>query len=314
MNITLSCPSKTFLIGEYSALIAGPTIVVNTRPRFCLHVISKDAEQHSINRGVKKHSPAGKFLHSYRKTFQQLNYEFRDPHTGHGGFGASSAQFLLFYGLKKWLQNPRRFNTKNIDPNRLINDYIACAWDGSGLAPSGTDLLSQLYGNIVFYHRADQTLQRYHWTFQDIDFLLMRTGNKIPTHQHLKTLHDFNSDNLQRLVLQAKLAFDKTDKNLLISSINDYADELQSLNLVSESTNELLATIKMQTPILAAKGCGALGADVILIIFARENFVIFDEWAQKNNLKIVATSANISSGVYIQRKKIYTQKIDTKQK
>ena len=304
MNITLSCPSKTFLIGEYSALIAGPTIIVNTRPRFCLHVVTKDSSQHPINRGVKKHSPAGKFLYSNRKIFQQLNYEFRDPHAGHGGFGASSAQFLLFYGLKKWLQNPRKFNIKNIDPNRLINDYIACAWDGIGLAPSGTDLLSQLYGNIVFYHRAKQTLQRYHWIFQEIDFLLLRTGNKIPTHQHLKTLTDFHSDNLQQLVIQAKHAFDQNDANLLITVVNDYADELQSLNLVSDGTKELLTTIKTQTPALATKGCGALGADVILIIFAREDFGILNEWAQMNNLKIVATSANISSGVYIQRKKV----------
>ena len=41
LNVTLSVPSKTFLTGEYAVLSGGESLVVNTSPRFELHVTSR---------------------------------------------------------------------------------------------------------------------------------------------------------------------------------------------------------------------------------------------------------------------------------
>src|ERR1700722_11537200 len=102
--LTLSCASKTFFLGEYSALVGGPAIIVNTAPRFQLHILNNEHPQNIICRGINAHSPAGKFLKEHWQELQYFGFEFRDPHLGHGGFGASSAQYLLCVAFITWLE------------------------------------------------------------------------------------------------------------------------------------------------------------------------------------------------------------------
>ena len=95
LKVILSAPSKTFLTGEYGVLAkGGQSLVVNTYPLFELHIAPKG------NRacwGIHKKSPAGTWIQNNPNDFEDIGITFVDPHQGRGGFGASTAQFLMVY-------------------------------------------------------------------------------------------------------------------------------------------------------------------------------------------------------------------------
>src|SRR5690606_39000184 len=103
-------PSKTFLLGDYLSLLGGPALLLNTEPRFqgLLESIQPTVKSSAIADkiqaiepypGIHPQSPAGKFLQRHASDFADCNLTFFDPHQGAGGFGASSAQFLMVYAL-----------------------------------------------------------------------------------------------------------------------------------------------------------------------------------------------------------------------
>lgn len=253
----LTAPSKTFLIGEYAVLAGGCSLIATTEPSFSLS-IEKDSAASTNN--IHQDSPAGKLLQDHLQHWQQQSLNFSDPHQGSGGFGASSAQFLLCY---RYLFQQHRFDQPALAD--LLSHYLRYAYDGRGIAPSGADLIAQAVGQGIVFQQNDH-VDSLQWPFADVDYFLIHTGNKLATHVHLQHLanHDFSS--LVLLCQQSKQAWDRADAQAFAQLINDYYLQLQQLALVAEHTQQLCQQLKQHCSVLAVKGCGAMGADVLFVM------------------------------------------------
>jgi mevalonate kinase len=71
---------------------------------------------------------------------------------------------------------------------------------------------------------------------------------------------------LSVIVDRAKDAFLAADSQVLIDAVNSYHQQLTELNLVAEYSLQHVADFRKQADVLAAKGCGALGADVLFLL------------------------------------------------
>lgn len=58
------------------------------------------------------------------------------------------------------------------------------------------------------------------------------------------------------------------DSNSLVDAVNTYHQRLLEMGLTAEHSQQQILQLKTDKNILAAKGCGALGADVLLVVVA----------------------------------------------
>jgi len=301
MIFSLSAPSKTFLLGEYVALNGGPTLVLTTQPRFKLSVKNTNSATPVIFEGINKESPAGKFILHYAEQFKGYQLIFNDPHHGLGGFGASSAQYLLVALLKQIIVQSEKTLGIDCPVEKILTEYQHYAWDGTGIAPSGADVVAQIQGDISYFHKAKSKWLSLKWPFDDLNYYLIRTGHKLATHQHLKEVPNLANHRLENIVFSGLQHLQTKNKAGFIQAINDYATELQKQNLVAEQTKKLLSLIHSRPEILAAKGCGAMGADVILLLAENKNHANLFDWLEANNFDVVHFGSEVSSGVQMKR-------------
>jgi mevalonate kinase len=298
MTTTYSVPAKTFLVGEYVALDGGPSILLNTEPRFELVLQAANLGGPSVAApAFANASPAGRYLAKHPDCFDGQEAEFRDPFVGKGGLGASSAQFILTCAAHK--------NWTSIDPHtfdwgEFLREYRSCAWSGAGVPPSGADVVSQMTGGVTYFDGRGMTAGRLEWTFPNLTFTLFRTGTKVPTHEHLKQLNDVPVEALRLLVADAKRAIESANEKLLVDTIDAVAMVLSDAKLTTERTASLLRGMKAKDGLfLAAKGCGALGAGVIVAIHESDKDEDVEIWAQQDNLEICGTFDRLSEGLKV---------------
>ena len=307
MKIKLSCPSKTFILGEYLAMTGGPALIACTEPRFEMTVSSTLADQSKII-GVDASSPAGQFLSKFKCDFFYFDIDFKDPHKTRGGLGASSAQFAMLLALDCAIKRSRQ---KEISPELLsalsafeakdgfhyLPIYRDCAWQGVGLPPSGADVMAQLSGGLSYVRSEENLIHSFNWDFPNIDFALVRTGHKVATHEHLKNIVDIPTAKLKNIADTAMQSLLLKDEETFIESLSNYADVLVEQNWVAKYTVELLAKAKKNLPLLAAKGCGAMGADILLLVYSKNNQEKVRSYLSTENLEIIGTSQNLSAGL-----------------
>jgi mevalonate kinase len=288
---SFSAPGKTFLLGEYLILEGGSAILAATGPRFVLTVDAGAAPFSPFH----PESPAGKLLIS---SFKKLNgrIEFSDPHQGLGGLGASSAQFALCYaaihGLKSieyrsehWLALQREFRnlTKTSDERQ----------------PSGADLISQLAGGLILYNGTSNSVEKLNWGFPELTFTLVRTGQKVQTHRHLATEFEVPRDEMQAEVAKACEALESKNEEKFIDAVNSYAEVLFESGLTASATVKLLARMRKESELfLGLKGCGALGADVILAVHSKGNRPAVEKWLRTEGLAICGSLESLSKGLH----------------
>lgn len=269
-------PAKTFLLGEYAALLGAPAIIITTTP--CFEVSLIDTPQLV---GIHHDAPAGRFWRDHVKQ----GLQFDDPYQGRGGLGASSAQFLGAYWAYTSLWNV----------SELQNAYAHYASTGQGLQPSGYDVLAQSQQACVFIHKNKNIINSFPWPFEDLSFILVHTGIKLATHHHLQETHlPSNMNNLTSTVEKAHLAFKEKKSNILIEAVNTYYQQLHALNLVAPSTTAQINQLHTQHPeILALKGCGAMGVDILLLLTLKTNKASLKEKLLAQGHRIVATEENL---------------------
>ncbi|HEX7674026.1 MAG TPA: hypothetical protein VF412_07640 [Bdellovibrio sp.] len=295
MAIVFSIPGKTFLLGEYLALQGGPTLLGLTQPCFELIVKSGTGDLGTIH----PDSPAGKFVFTHQDYFSKYDFEFKDPYQGRGGFGASTAQFLGVYSLWLYKEDAQRDMEKLFDIKHMLETYNSVAWNGQGLPPSGADLVGQLKGSLTFFEKRRGYLSVASWPFTDLEFYLIHTGNKVQTHEHLKTLGEFDSSGLEKSFNMAKESFETHQSSLFVDAVNLYAMNLKALDFTCEPTLKLLTDIRSLAGVKAAKGCGALGADVLFVLTAKDQSLELKTYCQKHGLAIVASQSQISAGLSV---------------
>jgi mevalonate kinase len=272
-------PAKTFLVGEYAAIVGGAAIIITTSPAFELSIAANDVLS------IHPDSPAGKF---WAHSGLAQSIQWLDPYNGKGGLGASSAEFLGAYLAHCHLtqQEP------NIEA--LLNAYHHFSWNGEGLRPSGYDVIAQSQQQCVYINRQKNIIKQYEWSFSDISFLLVHSGQKLPTHHHLqKTKLPDAITEFSDAAEHAALAFEANNSDLLINAINSYHQLLCKHHLIAPHSLAQLNTLKLELPILAAKGCGALGADVLLLIIPTKELNTYTQTLTNKGWTILASNNNL---------------------
>lgn len=289
-SLELAVPSKTFLLGEYVALKGGPILVLTTEPKFKLKATFVPDHAGEVI-GIHPESPAGLLFAKDKQFYRNYKLEFIDPYRGLGGFGASSAQFILLAALKHTIDG------KEMDDYELLDSYIKLAWSGEGMPPSGVDIIAQLHGEICYFWKVQRSLTTYAWPFNQISFAVIHTGNKVSTHIHLKELKSVDTSKLESIVLAGKESLKIGDSTHFIEAIECYSQVLAERGLVLKQTQVMLEKLKSHPGILAAKGCGALGADVILVILDTQKQDEVISWIKENNFNLITYGHRAAKGL-----------------
>lgn len=290
-----SVPGKTFLVGEYLALDGGPAILLTTEPRFVLRATKLRRSSAQRPHTFAGASPAGRLFVRHEADFQDCQFRFDDPHRGAGGLGASSAQFALLY---TWLMKTAKVEIAKFDWQSLLDEYRACAWNGEGQPPSGADVVAQLAGGVCWFDaRGERALgERLAWGFPGLAFTLIRTGVKLATHEHLKRAKIAPYAELRAIVDLARLAFMEKNSSKLVESVKAYGQTLSDAGLTAEGTLGLISALRAQAKgVLAAKGCGAMGADVVAVLHERSEAAGVRAWARSKGLEICGDFERLSA-------------------
>jgi mevalonate kinase len=287
----MSAPSKTFLTGEYAVLAGGPALVLNTAPRFRFRAKKENSLAEPEIAGIPEGSPAHVWLQQRRPLLEGWKIEFQDPHDKRGGFGASGAQFLFVHVFTTLLQNSRK--SPQLDPADIFNDYRVCS-KGSG---SGADILAQLMGGASRVDVKEARAEGGGWPYPELGFGIARTGSKLPTHLHLQTL---KRETLKELIAPAEdcaRSFGVDSWREFAAKVKNYEEALRGLGLQAQRTIELLTAYKSRPWCLAAKGCGAWGADTILVLFPKEYAEEVARFSENQGLPFVA--GELSGGLEV---------------
>ena len=90
-------------------------------------------------------------------------------------------------------------------------------------------------------------------------------GVKLATHEHLKRHQAAPQDILRACVGEAREAFASRNEDLLVAAVSRYASALFDTGRTAPHTVAILEKLLSEPWVRAAKGCGAMGADVVLI-------------------------------------------------
>ncbi len=279
-----SIPAKTFLLGEYAALAGSSAMILTTTP--CFEVLLSDKPGLD---GIHDESPAGRWW--IQQCHEGVGLQWHDPYHGRGGLGASSAQFIGAYLASVHVQK------KTANQQALLNAYWQCVAEGAGLRPSGYDVLAQSLCGCVYINRQKNHCQSFSWPFQDVGFFLVHTGKKLATHHHLQAISlPSQISELAFIVDLAKEAMTAVDGYRMVDAVNAYHQQLAHMNLVAEHSMQHIDLLREQSGVLAMKGCGAMGADVLLLLVSIESQAVVRHQLLLMGLDIIATHTDLYDG------------------
>ncbi len=289
MNIVeISCPSKTFVLGEYGVLDNGPAVLFNTSPRFkCF--IRKDANSSIMNSSNKK-SPAYQWMKKNSKEFLGVSLEWTDPFNGYKGFGFSSAQFNILYAYSSFLRGE---SIEKIQPQKLWRTYREMEFEG--WLPSGADIISQWIGGICIFEQDPLSVESLTAVFPDIGFFVLKTGQQLATHKYLKSLKLPNVSDLKEIAQRGVDSMKSKKEDEFIDSIKEYGKTLARKGFVTDKTKEILEKLSKIKEVQAYKGCGAMGAEAVILLFKIEDKEIVK--SQLSDFEILTDESQLTYGV-----------------
>lgn len=306
--ISLSAPGKTFLCGEYLALRGGPSVVLSTAPRFQLRVSKKlDASKFEESKVAAtgsvfhEQSPAGHLLAQYPEFFAKYEMDFKNPY-GQGGFGGSTAEFLLLKAVHQFGDGLWTEHQLDLDVRAVLSEYRELHKD-KVLKPSGADLVGQACGAITGFDRRAGRIQLFRWSFPHLGFVLFATGLKVPTHEHLSQFSaESELEQFEALDQPCQKVWDAlsiSSEGQFLIGLNEVSRQLEILGLQDDKILARARSFRAVPGVRAAKGCGALGADVMLVVFDRREIrqVEVIERGESWGLKPVATEAHLTGGL-----------------
>lgn len=275
---TIRIPAKTFIIGEYAALQGLPALIVTTPPAFEMHLTHTPELQ-----GIHPQSPAGRFWQAMERP---EGLRFEDPYEGMGGLGASSAQFLSAYQLYCALSG------QSFSHEALLASYQIATMPSVGQKPSGYDVLAQsMPGPCVYIDRNHAVDDSFEWPFTELSLLLLHTQQKYATHEHLQQL----SATLPALSMLGDLstkaynACQMKAADAFIDAIQTAQKTLFELGWVSAHSQQQQETLFSLPGVLAIKGCGAMGADLLCLVLETSRVPEYREYFSGQPHWIVST-------------------------
>ena len=262
-NFEISCPAKTFILGEYGALTGGSAILINTGPRFSCRILKTTKassflfpEKSSIHQWIQKHPDI----------FKNLSLEWSDPYGGVGGLGFSSAQFNILYAYTCLLKSQ---SLEKVKLETLWRDYRNTEFEGQ--KPSGTDILSQWAGGVCLIKQDPIMVQSITSPFEGFNCVMIHTGLRMKTHEHLKDLKFSDNSDLKVLADQGVSALENKKDEDFIRIVNEYGKALDSMGFVLPEVRKTVEELRQIPEVLAVKGCGAMSAEVIIVFFKTED-------------------------------------------
>jgi len=254
----IQVPSKTFIFGEYGALVNGPALIVTTEPFFEIELKQRDKTSTPKPLWLHEKSPAHLYL---EKLSQNKIWDIAHLKCDYqlGGLGQSSAEFVAVF----------KANQGNLTTIR--EQFRALFDDQASLVnrPSGYDVVAQCYdGFIGIRPEKNEISVITQWPFEGLSFLIVATGQKLKTHEHLNERRiALKGEILSPLSQDAYQAWIQKDSTLFLSAIKDFRHGLQSLGLESLQTSRLIERFESLPGFQAAKGCGAMGHDFFILFF-----------------------------------------------
>lgn len=282
------------MAGEYLALLGGPALVLSTEPRFRLQVSKSLA--HTQN-PFHPDSPAGRLWLTDVGFFSQYLLRFTDPYQI-GGFGASSAQFALLHAFWQLKEEVFGEAERFFDWHEMLHDYRTLG-KTEGYAPSGADVVGVCAGGLTWFDRNNGKLQTFAWPFQEMDFFVAHTGRKLATHEHLKNLTSFDGAKFEAAMNEIQQGLIQLNFENFLNGMKQYRSLLSDKGWVTPFTHETVAALDKNSKILFAKGCGAMGSDVILVICEKCHSKDVRNIIGHMGLQVVADSSQIGQGLQI---------------
>lgn len=311
-------PGKTFLLGEYLALAGGPSIVANTKPAFKFSWQPEIAEIGRFVRHPFHHdSPAGRWLAGVAGRSAGLNYsiQFFDPHNGKGGLGASTAEFIGAWIFRHWLENSSDWSTQTtwvevasdhrqrVTPTWKSDRFgssrfrdVLDAYRTTTNTGSGADLVSQIAGGLAIWDARVDEMRRFQWPFRDLSFSLFATGKKMATHDHLARLAPLGAGEIEDMrtwVEEAVQALALEDADRFIASTRGFGKVLSDSQRVADHSEQMLHELAEMAGVRAAKGCGAMGSDVLFVLHDAGCGPSLEDFRERHELKLAATQADL---------------------
>lgn len=319
MEVCYQIPAKTFIAGEYLALLSGPSLVLTSQPAFEFRAWVEESSFFEILFAETKFhpkSPAGLLLEnkfSFLKTLKnRIILNFKDPYQGAGGFGASSAQFVALAHFLTALEQSRRPDAfevydlyRSILANQSKAQVLATGHEQNSILPSGVDVLAQQNSGIVFVDTKNKILQKKSWGFQKASMMIFKTPDKIATHEHLadsnQYIHKIEEHEalLTSLVQQASDSLEHQNLYAFCDAVQTYSNILVELGLITESSLELIQKIRslpIKEHIYVVKACGAMGADVLMLVCDSIVKEVLYHQAIHMGLKYIADESQIFLG------------------
>ena len=208
-----------------------------------------------------------------------------------GGFGQSTAEYLLVWFIKN-NQSQKKDNFLFADIRKEYRDLHV----NKTTKPSGIDLAFQYYGHVCLAKPDEEIYQNMIWPFANLDFYIISTGLKVPTHQHLSDLNKNQLESLPQLSNEVIQTFLKKDQPGFLEMMDRWVKSLQEKKLTHPHSIEILKHLELVPSIELAKPCGALGADVIIVFFLQPQKQRVREILQKMKLNIIAEVGDLCKG------------------
>lgn len=270
-------PGKTFLVGEYAVLNGGAGLGLSAKPCFVLDYDSLDGKKCHFH----PESPAAKYLQHHGK---DRELTMIDPYTG--GFGRSTAEYWAAI-IPDLLKEEKSFH-------KILKEYK------SYHTGSGADLAFQYFGNVCLSDSGAGYFQSLDWHFENLDFFVLSTGQKIPTHEHLNKLDISVLRDLPDLSAKVIQAYTENKEFEFLSLMRDWCGALKERGLTHERSLEMVVHLQECRYVQLAKPCGALGADVILVFFTRNHKDTVKSYLIEHEYNVQAHSSDLHPGVRVQ--------------
>jgi len=266
-------PGKIFFAGEYGALKGFPTLSVSVRPEF------EFSTQEPGTFTVHPQSPAGRLPGPATWTGR-----FHDPYEKTGGLGRSTAEFLVKTAVLG-LQH-RDF--------RVLWDEYRSLHSSDVNPPSGVDLVTQILGGYCVTAWSQGQFERTTWRLSNLDWKVLLTGNKVKTHDHLRQLQGLNWACVEELNTKIIQSFESVNEEGFVKALREWRHYLLDSNLEVPTTTEIVEAMLTVPGVVAAKGCGALGSDAVLVVYESKNSSRVQEIFEIWNPKQVISSNQVS--------------------
>jgi mevalonate kinase len=292
-DLIFEIPSKTFVIGEYLAINGTASLLMSTEPSFVVKIIEDPLH------GYHPDSPAGVLRRQLK--LDKVGFRFLDPHQGLGGFGRSTAEYLSVYLYEQASRNPSLNITEDILNN--LEDFVSKyqSYCGSSYRPSGADLVAQVCGGLCWYDGMNFTASSLAWPFPGYDIFIFHTGKKLATHEHLKDLKSKDFRALIPLLVASRTALDQKNLKVFCQSLDLYYDTLDELGLSDPSVRQAVMSLRQSPDVLAAKGCGAMGVDTVIVLAEKSAKSQLIQLAQTQDFQYISSLSQTHAGACMRR-------------